>query len=981
MRIDRPVGFCLALIVACGRSFADSRAAAEGGSAPEPQRDGANRGLAASGTGAGPVKGESVCQVVRQFDFRERPLGNFEDLPMYWRPLTGPGFPPFSSAKFDFEAGRAEAPCVRLDLAGGNLALEYMHNDIRVAPQADYHVECQVRTRGLQHARAFMSVYLVNRVGQPITGSARASQVVPAVQREPAAARAAGSQPAAVPATVAAMADDEPWEPLEIDLASDHEDAYAMHIQLWLVQDYTWRVPETAVVDPITREEVSGSAWFDDVVIYRVPRVRLSFSDPAGLVIGRAASSVQLIAQNPGQTPLQCHVRIESSDGASIAKHEAVVAPLADETLQFDVPPLPQGDYVATAEVLGHQQRLVEQRVHFTVLAPLVDVGNRFSQFGIDVGRYPGGSVEGLVRAARELRVGAVKLGVPMVPRVADTGERKYFDGLRDVVAGLATAQIELCGTMLGPVDELARSMLTARQLASPLDRLNDRFGPVLAHLGGILTTWQLGDEEIELSNGSRWEPETLTRLTSEFERHVTLPRFVMPRKLLDGRNTAPLLHELAAGPAPASAPASGDLESSRAAGLNAEIPNIEATSIYVPPGIPVRYLPWALSFLARGERMDAGDGRKPRGPLAQQWLRFPAVEGGGERAVAALAHEIIVSHALGVERVYYPAPFELHVSEGQESWRPLPTYPVMRTLFAYLGGTSAHRVVQLPHETTMIVFRGESSDCAVIWSWDYCEPVVLHELDLGDQARAVDLWGREQRLRRIEGRTEVTAAYLPLILADVDRALIDLQSGIRVSPGQLEPHDPAPRLTVRIQNPYDEPLSGALRLTPPPDWTIDPAQVDFSVGPHQVYEGQLAVRIPPVEVAAQQRIAVEMKLYSPTERTLRFDSPIEIALRDIGVQSTAQWIGEDLVVVQTLRNDSKVAVRFSSFCQAPGFRRLAGAFLNVAPGEVRTEQYVLPHAAPLSGLELLVGIDELEGRRRLYQRVVVPSRVDTHRS
>ncbi len=245
--------------------------------AAEPQA--ATAPSAPAATDAAPA---DAYQRVKVFDFDERPLGNYEDTPMHWTRLTGPGLPAYSRGRFDEQVGHQGAPSFLLALRGENMAYEYAQNDLPVSPDMDYLVVGYVRAVGLEFARAFMACYLVDAAGRRIAGSEGVSSLV---------------------YSRGVDADDEPWQRVEIAVPSRFPDAVALHLQLWVAQRHVFAPPTG--VDPIVRQDVNARVWFDDLANTRITaeNARLNFLSTNLKVAGE---NVTLAGANAESTPNAC---------------------------------------------------------------------------------------------------------------------------------------------------------------------------------------------------------------------------------------------------------------------------------------------------------------------------------------------------------------------------------------------------------------------------------------------------------------------------------------------------------------------------------------------------------------------------------------------------------------------------------------------------------------------------------------------------
>lgn len=178
----------------------------------------------------------SLIHIVRQFDFDERKLGNFEDVPAHWTRLRGDGLPSFSRGEFDESLGAAAPPSFRLNLQTGNVAYEYQNNDLVVVPHSDYRVSARVRPRDLKYSVAFVTAYFLNRFGERIPGSQRTSNLI-----------AGGGRGAS------------DWQRAELLIPGEFADAHQMRIQLWILQNDAWKEPNPRQIDPIAREDAHAT--------------------------------------------------------------------------------------------------------------------------------------------------------------------------------------------------------------------------------------------------------------------------------------------------------------------------------------------------------------------------------------------------------------------------------------------------------------------------------------------------------------------------------------------------------------------------------------------------------------------------------------------------------------------------------------------------------------------------------------------------
>lgn len=864
---------------------------------------------------------------VRQFDFNERPLGNFEDTPMHWSKLTGPGLPFYSQGVFDDSVGHAAPPSFRLDIHTGNVAYEYNYLDLTILPHSDYVLEAWVRGEGLEHSRAFVATYFVDNFEERIEGSQRVSELIGETNGE--------------------------WRRVSIEIPGDYPTAYALRVQLWILHTYAWREADPTVVDPIIRRDTHASAWFDDIKIYRLPRARLRFSNPAGLVAPGSAESVILEVNNATRQGLDGQLVIVDAQGVEHHR-EAIsvpgVRPLADEpasassttdtgqlvltsgqwgelgTIRVPLPPLPVGEYQAKLRLMGESRALLERSLRFDVLPALEDSEMRSPDIGVDLGPWHGGSVAGVEQALRALRVGAAKVGVPMIGALDDPGKTAYYTDIRELVRSLAQDGIVSSGVVLTQSAALnpTRGEPTLKEVRAP-EQFTALAGPIFAHLGGLLTSWQLGDERLE-TKADPWTPADVETVQSQLQRFITFPNLVMPMRV--SQSMAPL-----------------------------RMP----ASLLVPGDIPARDFPRMLDFLIE--------------PSAQtRWLTLVWPDERDlslDQRIADRARRLILAKAMDPDRVHVPVPLMLSGEGGEPSWEPTEDYIWLRTLTHYLSGSTAVAVIDLGDGAQALVFEGQDQACLVAWSWSPDHAPA--DLYLGPNPIATDLFGTSTPLPVTDGRARVPIPETPVIIRSVRTPLALLQASYSLTPSFVQIHETEPRPVLSFRNPYDSGMGGEVALTAPRDWQVQPNRWRFSLGPGEQLSQPLTFLLPARQLAAEYPLSVEIRIDTPDNQVLRFSESIRLGLRDIDLSATPRWAGDDLVVEQTLRNRSSETVRFNAFCEPPGWRRYENAFLDVAPGQTSIASYVFPKARKLAGAVLHHGIEEIRGKRRLDQVVQVP--------
>ncbi len=895
-----------------------------------------------------------LYDAVKRFDFDERKLGNFEDEPMYWRRLSGEGLPAYSHGRFDEQVGHHAPPSFLFTLRGGNIAYEYAHADLNILPDSDYLIEVYVRAENLEYARALIACYLVDEAGQPIAGSEHVSEPVRS-QADDASAEA--------------------WQRVQLSLRREFPGAHALRLQLWVLQTYVFQDPDEAAADPIVRQDVDARAWFDDVAVIRIPRVRLWLSNPGGIVRPGAQESVHVDAHNAMLKPLHAALTICDDAGLEHLRADFDLLPRTSEEFQVPLPDLPAGMYNVDVQLSAAGETIMWRSTRLAVLPQLFADRVPYPELGIDLGCWPDSDPTGAVELITVLGCGAVKIGLPMNGNPEEDLGARYLRQARDLARQLAAGQIETTGVILPPTSSEApqgRGSTLETVISDPA--WEERAGPVFAYLGGQLTSWQLGEEERELRVPGGWDADAIGEVRRKLKRFVAVPQLVVPRSVFDAPPASPLPDY----PVPdvAASGAAGE----RSIGLPGLADQPHAYAFWLPADLPARSFPWQLAFWSdeQSDRqldgMGAGVGRRARGPSAWLSVGLPeADQGGAGTRLADMARRIVLALAVNPDRLYVRAPFELSTAGGAATWQPTSYYIPLRTLLHHLSGKRALASMTVGNDAAAILFGQAEQQTLVLWTWQPASDEASVALYLGTGARAYELSGAVRDLEFDGPLVHVPLSPVPLIIENVDTALLLLQDSFRVEPAVIQLHDPEPRPTLTLRNHYLTPLVGTLELHPPPTWEVSPSPVHVELGPGEEFSQELHFTIPPRQIASQQVLGVDLHLRRPDVVDLHFDVPLQIKLRDIIVQGSAWWDGNELVVEQSLYNMSSQPVSFNGFCQPVNRAQVERVFLNVPPGDVRTQEYRLPAARDLAGTRLWMGIREIGGRRTLDQLVAVP--------
>src|SRR5947207_5875302 len=306
------------------------------------------------GVFAGAARGQpaNVNRLLTRYDFDERRLGNVEDLPMQWTKVGGAGLPHYVNGRLSSDQAHSGRYSFRFDLNGGGLIYRCPAGNIRVQSGAHYRVDAFVRTTPLPNARARISAYFTDIDGHALPATRTHSELY------------------------AANNDDEPWKRLSTELTADAPGSAFLVIELELLQPMHYSettLGQRALFD----QDIHGSAWFDDVSVSQVPKVKL-FTDRPGNIFSRSDPlRLQVLVNDRFTDDLAAQLVIRDATDKVVFQHTGGTVNIAtaetlapgQKRLTLALPELPPGWYEAALTMSSQGQSLGEQTIDLVRLA------------------------------------------------------------------------------------------------------------------------------------------------------------------------------------------------------------------------------------------------------------------------------------------------------------------------------------------------------------------------------------------------------------------------------------------------------------------------------------------------------------------------------------------------------------------------------------------------------------------------------------
>ncbi len=877
---------------------------------------------------------EATRREVARFDFEEASF-NPDPVPQFWFraqddpgvPRSRPGFPRFNEAEFDHTVAATGTSSVRLPTRGGSTSLRLMPGTIPVFPGADYAVSAKVRTAGLVNARAAITVRLLREDRSPIPDTERRSTPVLA---------------------------DNAWTALSIPVATDAPGAAFLQIDLELLQRSqlagSSSTPE-GVANVIAFEDISGSVWFDDVIVDLIPRTQLSTQAPGNVVPGSERPSVSYRIRDLVAEPLDARILVVDASGDVIAEHqESVIGDGREHRWQPDLPGF--GPYRVTLDILQGDRSIDRRDLAFVWSTPSTRATN---PIGLIVPRPPAADPAWDSFAPdviRTLGAGSVAMSMPdhVDAQSIRSVERALATGaaLTIVMPGEAAAAAITLATPPSPgakpdpgAERLAQE---ASVRAAPLIDALDRFGQSVTRWG----TSTGADARIRPVL-ARFVPGPVLVL----DRNVSQPDPVDPRD-------AVALH------VPTSVTPAG-------------VPDAVAGWFSASGGPPLG----GVSLVFDAGDSSGGSERERANDFVRRAVHAWRLLGEGGRP--GIVHEMSVALA-GGWRPAQAGPGQIGPAE------PCPEVGVVSALGDRLRGRRILGEYAVGPGVTCFILGSADGDvalersrgCLVAWA----EPGAQGTLEgyLGEgPITVVDVFGNAK-----PATTDSSGVYLrqpigvdPVYIEPVDPAVARLVSGFRIEPGAASAVIAAHEHELVLDNPWPVTMEGEIRIVSPSAkqrWEVSPSgPVTFSAPGNGQARVPVTLTFPPDQESGPTPIVATVRLRGPVDAPpITVSAMLVIGLLDLQFSAEAARAptadGPDVVVHVVVANNGARDRTLRLDASAPGRATAQMSISNLAPGETSMRKFVFKGAAGhLAGKSVRVSLTDVETPERLNRTVRVP--------
>ena len=857
---------------------------------------------------AEPVEGK---RLVHLFDFEEP--DNLDPVPKGWiRIDKRDGFPSYNKAAFDDQVFFSPGHSVKLPTRGGSTGLMLPAGNVLAIGTSDYIVAAWVRTSGLKYARAKLSAVFYKGYDKPIEESRAETGLI----------QTHGS-----------------WELHYVELYGEYPQATHISIELTLLQPEIYR-DKPPLPHEETVEDVSGAAWFDDVAIYKAPRLQLRTGNPLNIVTAPDEPELHMLIHDVARQNLTGRIRVLDLDGHVKDENTFLLVRIGREVVWK--PHLEKfGWYQAVLDILDDSGNIVgSTQLAWAYLPP------------------PDGSLAGT----------SERFGV-----IAEGMNREDMPELPELVALLGTGSV-----WLSAWDPMMTTINSGSFLAAQEPVLNDL---LYQHM---LVTLVLDVVPPDLADLAQVDSHDVLGLISLG--HSVYSEFIDPVLVKFGQQTARWQLERTGSDDPLFNPALGQIRLNFMQSAQQFVPGavlILPCDLEQIPDVTTDdhtawtvTVPWNISQDAFAN-------------LARPWLNnkadsfvfeIPDEDLFTRRAsVAALARRTIIAWTLNVPRMVINRPWET-VGDARRQISPRPEFVVWQQLNRRLNGrkiTSSFPVAEGVRAFILADENGNSPMGAIV-AWNETAPddkAVIRMRLGGSDVYVADLYGNESPAFTENGSVHVIQLTdEPVFIENVDIRLAGFRAHFGLHPATIESTFDVHKHFIEIHNPWTVTISGDLKLIKPETWDFSPRYQRFTVPAGATIRLPVDITFPTSESAGWHKLAADITVFADRPLVMHFEQEVKIGLKTVTLTPTTQTAGKDLIIMLQVVNTSDKATNYNAYVASLKYGRIQRPLGELQPGETRMVYFKLPGAAvELSGKNIRVGLVEVDGPGRLNKTVQVP--------
>jgi hypothetical protein len=193
------------------------------------------------------------------------------------------------------------------------------------------------------------------------------------------------------------------------------------------------------------------------------------------------------------------------------------------------------------------------------------------------------------------------------------------------------------------------------------------------------------------------------------------------------------------------------------------------------------------------------------------------------------------------------------------------------------------------------------------------------------------------------------------------------------MTPGVLPSRYQNHQAELSFANPYEQPISGQIRIDAPEGWTITPRVDKFSIGPGATWVTKLNITFPYNASAGLKKLNVSMKLDAREGAELEIPAFFYLELAGVAFDLLQTVAGDgSLEIQQVITNNTDKSMSFYCFVHLPDQATQTRMLVDLKPGATAVKVFRFNKAAGLRGKTMRAGLREVGGPSVLNQTAVI---------
>lgn len=334
------------------------------------------------------------------------------------------------------------------------------------------------------------------------------------------------------------------------------------------------------------------------------------------------------------------------------------------------------------------------------------------------------------------------------------------------------------------------------------------------------------------------------------------------------------------------------------------------------------------------------------------------------------LVEQMLAAKIHGADAIFASRPFDENTGLMTEQGMPGELLLPWRTTASLLSGTTYLGSTELPRHSHNRLFETPAGEVLmVVWSDEPTEEII----QLGNDIRVIDVWGRQQAMRQEGNRQIVDVAAMPKFVLGVNSSIARWGMAVKFTELHVPSvFDKAHPNKIEIRNTFPQGVGGTIELSGPAKWQISPPRIDFKLAAGETVVKPFEILLPPDAASGVAPIHIEFNV--DADRAYKYSVDRELIVGDgqVDIETTTRLEDDgSLIIEQRMVNHSPALVDFKCLLYAPGRRRqrMQVFRLGASPD---TKIYRYPDGAQLLGAELWLRAEEVNGSRVLNHRFVV---------